>query len=101
MERDENSVENRSERLLMKLETTRNDFYPVLIGDTKGRQSLDNAGLPNDLKLLPVAICMDDTKLTNRKDTLVVWFMPSESLRKALPDNVSVEDYLKVPIRKK
>jgi hypothetical protein len=62
---------------------------------------LDDATLSNDLKLFPVAICMNETKLVNRKDTIVVWFKPGESLKKALPGNVNIEEYLKVPIRKK
>jgi hypothetical protein len=94
-------AKSRNEKLLMKIESTKNDFYPLLIGNTKGRQSLDNETLPNDLKLFPVAICMSETKLLNRKDTIVVWFKPSESLKKALPGNVNIEDFLKVPIRKK
>ena len=80
---------------------TRNDFYPILIGDTEGKQSLDNRTLPEDLKLFPVAICLSETKLRNRKDTIVVWFKPSVALKTALPENVKIEDYLKVPIRKR
>ena len=93
---------NKNERLLMNLKTTRNDFYPVLIGNTKGEQSLDNETLAKDLKLFPVAICMSETKLRNRNDTIVVWLKPTEALKKALPANVKFEDYLKVrPISKK
>lgn len=93
---------NKNERLLMNLKTTRNDFYPVLIGNTKGEQSLDNETLAKDLKLFPIAICMSETKLRNRKDTIVVWLKPTESLKKALPANVKIEDYLKVrPVNKK
>jgi len=92
---------NRIEKLLMKMETTRNDFYPILIGNTKGKQSLDNEILSPDLKLFPVAICMSETKLLSRKDTIVVWFKPTEALKKALPENVKIEDYMQVPLRKK
>jgi hypothetical protein len=83
------------------MEITRNDFYPILIGNTNGKQSLNNETLSEDLKLFPVAICMSETKLRNRKDTIVVWFKPSEALKKALPENVKIEDYLKLPIRTK
>ena len=92
---------NRNERRLVKMGITRNDFYPILIGDTEGKQSLDNRTLPEDLKLFPVAICLSETKLRNRKDTIVVWFKPSVALKTALPENVKIEDYLKVPIRKR
>lgn len=101
LENDVNKARNRNERLLVKMERTRNDFYPILIGNTKGKQSLNNRTLSEDLKLLPVAICMSETKLRNRKDTIVVWFKPSEALKKALPENVKMEDYLKRPIRTK
>jgi hypothetical protein len=35
--------------------------------------------LAADLKLFPVAICMSETKWRNRKDTIFVWFKPSEA----------------------
>ena len=97
-ETDVIKAKNRNERLLVKMEITRNDFYPILIGNTKGKQSLNNETLSEDLKLFPVAICMSETKLRNRKDTIVVWFKPSEALKKVLPENVKIEDYLKLPI---
>lgn len=100
-ETDVIKAKNRNERLLVKMEITRNDFYPKLIGNTKGKQSLNNETLSEDLKLFPVAICMSETKLRNRKDTIVVWFKPSEALKKVLPENVKIEDYLKLPIRTK
>ena len=100
-ETDTFNVKNKNERLLMKMETTKNDFYPLIIGNTKGDQSLDNTTLPKDMKLFPIAICMSETKLPNRKDTIVVWFKPTESLKGALPANINIEDYLKVPMIKK
>jgi lipopolysaccharide export system protein LptA len=100
-ETDVIKARNRNERLLVKMEITRNDFYPILIGNTIGKQGLNNETLSEDLKLFPVAICMSETKLRNRKDTIVVWFKPSEALKKALPENVKIEDYLKLPIRTK
>jgi hypothetical protein len=101
-ETDVIQANDKNEKLLLNLETTKNDFYPLLIGNTKGKLSLDNETLAKDLKLFPVAICMSETKLQNRKDTIVVWFKPTEALQKALPENVKLEDYLKVrPINKK
>lgn len=73
---------------------TKNDFYPLLIGNVKRSQSLENKNLPADLKLLPIAICMAETKLENRRDTVVVWLKPTESLKKALPQNINMDDYL-------
>ena len=101
-ETDVIQANNTHEKILLNLETTKNDFYPLLIGNTKGEQSLDDETLAKDLKLFPVAICMSETKLRSRKDTIVVWFKPTEALQKALPENVKMEDYLKVrPINKK
>jgi beta-lactamase regulating signal transducer with metallopeptidase domain len=100
-EKDVIKAKNRSERLLGKMEITNNDFYPILIGNPKGKKALNNETLPEELKLFPVAICMSETKLQNRKDTIVVWFKPSESLKKVLPENVNIEDYLRLPIKTK
>jgi len=86
---------NRNDKLLVNKVVTRNDFYPLLIGNTQGDYSLDSEVLPSDLKMLPVAICMADSKLKSRNDTIVVWFKPTESLAKALPGNIKMEDYLK------
>ena len=101
-ETDVIQAKNKHEKVLLKLETTNNDFYPLLIGDTKGKQSLDNENLAKDMKLFPVAICMSETNLQSRNDTIVVWFKPTEALQKALPENVKIQEYLKVrPIYKK
>ncbi len=86
-------VKSKNDSLLKTIETTRNDFYPLLIGDTKGIQSLDE-DLPKDMKLLPIAICMSETKLPNRNDTIVVWLKPTESLKKSLPENINMDEYL-------
>lgn len=85
---------NGVDSIIAMKELTKNDFYPLLIGDTKGNQSIDNETLPKDMKLLPVAICMAETNLPTRRDTIVVWLKPTESLKKALPSNINMEDYL-------
>ena len=100
-EKDVIKAGNRIEKLLLKLETTKLDFYPLLIGNPKGDLSLDNTTLPKDLKLFPVAICMSETNINSRKDTIVVWFKPTESLKNSLPEGVKVEEYLAVPERRK
>jgi hypothetical protein len=87
---------NTLDSLIVNQKMTRNDFYPVLIGNTSGIQSMENKNLPVDMKLLPIAIAMAETKLSNRKDTLVVWLKPTESLLKALPANTIIENYLSV-----
>jgi len=99
-EQDTLEKNNRNDSLLISKEFSRNDFYPLLIGDTKGNQSLDNETLSREMKLLPVAVCMADARLQNRKDTIVVWFKPTESLKKALPLDVRMDDYLRPRITK-
>jgi len=84
---------------LKSLQTTTNDFYPLLIGNTKGHLSLDDRTLPADLKLFPVAIKMAETGLSNRNDTLVVWFKPTKKLKQLLPENINIDDYLKTSKR--
>jgi len=92
---------NKDEKILLQLETTHNDFCPLLIGNPKGQMSLDDKTIDRDIKLLPIAICMSETKVHNRKDTLVVWFRPTEALQKALPANINMEKFLKTrPITK-
>jgi hypothetical protein len=91
---------NRYYKRMISKETTHNDYYPLLIGNSNGDQSLENETLPEDMKFLPIAICMSDAKVKNRIDTLVVWFKPTESLRKALPANIKMEDYLQARPKK-
>jgi len=93
--------ENESEDLtykvksLKKMKITNNDFYPVLIGDTNGNMSLEDKAHSINQKLLPVAINLNE-KIKNRKDVIVIWFKPTESLKQALPKNFDINDYLKV-----
>lgn len=86
---------NKYEKMMMEKESSHNDFYPLLIGNVNGDQSLDNETLPVDMQFLPVAICLSETKMKGRNDTIVVWFKPTEALRKALPANIKMEDFLK------
>lgn len=86
---------NSADSIIVSEEMTKNDFYPLLIGNTKGIQSLDNENLPAGMKLLPIAICMAEANLSNRNDTVVVWLRPTESLKKVLPMDINMEDYLR------
>jgi hypothetical protein len=86
---------NKYDSLFISLPTSDFDFYPMLIGNTKGEYSL-NRNVNNE-KLFPVAICMVETNLPKRTDTLVIWFKPSSSLQAALPGDIKVEDYLMIP----
>jgi hypothetical protein len=97
-ETDKLKADKKEERILLKMPPTKNDFYPLLIGNIHGEQSLDDKSLPDDYKMLPVAICMSYTNLPNRNDTIVVWFKPTEMLQKAMPTGINMEDYLKAPV---
>ena len=91
-------AENKYERTFIKMDASKHDFYPILIGNTKGQMSLDKYTVLNkEMKLLPVAICMAETKIASRQDTIIVWFKPTESIKKSLPDNINLDDYLQVP----
>ena len=92
-------AKNSADSIIVDLNMTKNDFYPLLIGNTNGNQSLDNANLPTDMKFLPVAICMTETKLSNRTDTVIVWLKPTESLKKLLPEGIHMEDYLQTKMQ--
>lgn len=87
-------VRNKYDKILNKLETSNNDFYPLLIGNMDGRYSLDNGTLPEDMNLFPIAIDLSEINLPGRSDTLLMWFKPSEALKNALPEGVNMDDYL-------
>ena len=89
------TMANGIDSLLVGMEFTKNDFYPLLIGDKKGIQNFDNETLEAGTKLLPVAINMSQINLSNRKDTIVVWLRPTPSLKKALPSTINMDDYLR------
>jgi hypothetical protein len=88
------TAKNTADSTIISMEITKNDFYPLLIGDTKGNQSMDNTNLAAGMKLLPVAIPMIDAKLSNRTDTIIVWIKPTEALKKALPKDINIDNYL-------
>ena len=94
-------AKNSADSIIVGLELTKNDFYPLLIGNTKGFQNFDNGNLPADMKFLPVAILMAETNLPTRKDTVIVWLRPTESLKKLLPEGIRMEDYLRTKIQGK
>lgn len=74
---------------------TRNDFYPLLIGGINKYIGVNNENESADMKLLPVAICMAETHLPKRKDTVILWLRPTESLKVLLPKGIHMEDYVR------
>ena len=73
---------------------TENDFYISFIGIDEKYNYLHTV---NKEKLLPIAISLENTKISNGKGTLLVWFRVTEALKKALPQGTVIEDYLGFP----
>ena len=94
------NAKNSPDSFLVSVEETKNDFYPLLIGNPKGSPSFDQGNFKAEMKLLPVAIRMAETNLPDRKDTVVVWLRPTESLKKLLPEGIRMEDYLRTKMVK-
>jgi hypothetical protein len=94
-ETDTLTAVNKIDSLFISLPTTNFDFYPILIGNTRGEFSLKRNF--NNERLFPVAVCMAETGLPKRSDTLIIWFKPSASLQTVLPSDIKVENYIMVP----
>ena len=82
-------------RIFKDKEITEHDFYPMFVGSPQNKYTFLQE--KNTKELVPVAVCMSETKINNRTDTVIFWFYPTESLKKALPDNIKIEDYLRLP----
>jgi hypothetical protein len=94
-ERDTLHPESKTDSLFVMMKATEFDFYPILIGNSKGIYSFKKSDITE--KLFPVAIKMSDLNIPRRKDTLVIWFKPTASLQKLFGNTLRVEDYLAVP----
>jgi hypothetical protein len=94
-ESDTLKAKNSIDSLLLDREITRNGFYPILIGNTKGEYSLDSEN--KNIKLLPIAICLEEAGMPERKDTLIIWFKYNEAVEKMLPEGIETENYLRFP----
>ena len=89
---------NKYDRIFKDMANTKYDFYPVLVGNPKGEMSYNHyTKQSQNIKLLPIAICMSETKISNRHDTLIVWFKVTESLKQLLPQEININDYLQEP----
>ena len=53
------------------------------------------------MKLVPVRINMADLQMKNRTDWIIIWFPPSEGLRKALDGIFNIDDCLLSPSQMK
>jgi len=84
-----------SDSILWNRQMTENDFYPLFVGNTEGKYNFFSE--KHDKELVPIAICMKETKIPNRTDTVLFWFKVTESLKKVLPEGIIIEDYLGLP----
>jgi hypothetical protein len=75
---------------------TENDFYPLFVANTaEGTYNLSSEN--NDKELVPVAVRMEETNIPNRTDTIIFWFKVTESFKQALPKDIIIEDYMRLP----
>jgi beta-lactamase regulating signal transducer with metallopeptidase domain len=85
------------DKIINKMTATTYDFFPVVVSNFRGHQTLTTAPVQKyeKKKLLPVQVNMADLKISGRSDTLVFWFLPTESLKNAL-SWIKIEDYLQL-----
>jgi hypothetical protein len=86
---------NEFDTVFMNRKMTENDFYPLFVGNTEGKYNFLSE--KHDKELVPIAIRMEEAKISNRTDTLLFWFKVTESLKKVLPAGIIIEDYLGLP----
>ena len=85
---------NEHDTILLNKKITEHDFYPLFAGSDGKYTFLSDKP---DKELLPIAIRMKETKIPNRTDTVIFWFKVTDSLKKALPKGIVIEDYLGFP----
>ncbi|MCX6252214.1 MAG: M56 family metallopeptidase [Bacteroidetes bacterium] len=92
-------VRTKTNGTLWNMTASNHDYYPVLVTSYAGHPTYDayRAHYDSTYKLLPVQIRMADLKLKSRKDTMVIWFKPTESLRMDLAPVVNIDSYLQAP----
>jgi hypothetical protein len=80
---------------------TNNEIYIKQITNPQGSfqyASHTISGKENEnTECIPVAICMSETKIKSRIDTIVFWFYPTKALQRALPKGIKMTDYLMTP----
>ena len=86
---------DKKDNIFKNKKITEYDFYPIMVGNPQNEYSF--ATVIHDKELVPIAVCMSETKIKGRTDTLIFWFKPTESFQKALPDGIKMEDYLRLP----
>jgi hypothetical protein len=86
-------------KIMKIMETTSNSFDPVMVTDLDGHRTWDAYSVyeDNTIKLIPVRINMADLQMKKRKDFVVFWFKPTESLKKVLSGYVDTDNYAVIP----
>jgi hypothetical protein len=99
LEENEKFPELKSAKFLTTLPETTKPFDPCLVTSFSGFRTWDAFTVLGDstMKLLPVQLNMADYGIKSRKDTIVFWFQPVESLKKALAPYADISSYLATP----
>ena len=86
-------------KYLMKLPETNHTFNPCMVTSFAGSRTWDAYTVLGDstMKLLPVQLNMADYGMKSRKDTILFWFVPTESLKTILAPVADINDYLVTP----
>jgi len=75
---------------------TTHDFFPRLVEVPIGHFGHDRRDRGSE-QLVPIAICMANAGVAGRTDTMIFWFIPTESLQNALPKGVDMMNWLRYP----
>jgi hypothetical protein len=99
LEENEKFPELKSAKFLTTLPETTHPYDPCLVTSFSGFRTWDSFKVLGDstMKLLPVQLNMADYGIKSRKDTIVFWFRPVESLKKALAPYADISAYLVTP----
>jgi hypothetical protein len=99
LEENEKFPELKSAKFLTTLPETTHPYDPCLVTSFSGFRTWDSFTVLGDstMKLLPVQLNMADYGIKSRKDTIVFWFQPVESLKKALAPYADISAYLVTP----
>lgn len=84
------------EKIINKMTATTFDFFPLVVSNLKGQRTIVTVPMQKyeKEKLLPVQVNMAELQI-GRSDTLLFWFMPTESLKQIL-SSVKIDDYLQI-----
>lgn len=89
------TLSNKLDSTFLKMDITRNNFYPLFITNQNLKPSFETYSDSQPEELLPIRIFMENAALSNRKDTIIVWFKPTEMLKEIIPE-IKIDNYLRI-----